>query len=217
MAVGAAHGAARVREPPFRRSRIPELKRTSLCLEKANALKEGSLQHGRCPEVNCGAGRRVTKPVLRADGKHLTAFLIYLTALPYPFLQGVSLLSVWPALWPVLRSAKRLFVFGRTAWCERIGFRLRVRSVWRRTRLLIWLIERLAGGIGDGINGGIGLHDGNVLLDGNASRRSTRNEYSRNRAAVAKNLERAVGRRSRESNQQQFAVSVRRRRIKTAF
>jgi hypothetical protein len=33
-----------------------------------------------CPEVSCGADRRVTKPEPKADGMHRTAFLTHLTA-----------------------------------------------------------------------------------------------------------------------------------------
>jgi hypothetical protein len=48
-----------------------------LVTTNAPCVDGGSLQHGRCPEVSCGADRRVTKPVLKADGKLRTAFRLY--------------------------------------------------------------------------------------------------------------------------------------------
>lgn len=59
-----------------------------------SAPEEKSLQHGHCPEVKCGADRRVTKPVLKTNGKCRTTVRIDLTARPCLFLHGVSLITV---------------------------------------------------------------------------------------------------------------------------
>jgi hypothetical protein len=118
--------------------------------------------------------------VLKADGKHRTAFRILLTALSSSLLHGVSLISDEPALVVTLGTTERLLIFGSRAWRKWISFR---RRTGQGTRLLAGFVERLVDGVGDGVDGGIGLHD-ERLVDGNVSRHPTRNGHSRDTTTV---------------------------------
>lgn len=79
--------------------------RTRTSHRDATPRKMRSLQHRRCPGVNCGAGRRVTKPVLKADGILRTALHAQLTAQSLSFLQGFSLIPSGAALGNSLLAA----------------------------------------------------------------------------------------------------------------
>jgi hypothetical protein len=73
-----------------------------------------------------------------------------------------------------LARTRRRSVLGHSARCERIGFR---RHAGQWPRLLARFIEWLVGRVGDGVDGGIGLHDERPE-DGNGSHPLSRNHYS---------------------------------------